>query len=287
MGWKSALQHALSYPASEDGFSWDEARGVHRWEGQFWIYERRILANTGGPNERWNMRREFLGSPTKHRQLYYSGVDKRYHLFGASEMWIEVGHLVDDKKDLEIRAYDTNHDGFFDTWEVFRSGQATPVRVTRVLDPQAQLIPLDRKSMMREYNDHILPNAVSEDQQLIAEMKKFVSSSLAAKYEQAAVQAQMMERRRYCLDIARELYFLKTRDELYERNAAGDYPTLPNAAPQKVLGAGPVDDRYTISDTLTYRKLAEQIEQFVDAYGSGHYDKARADLNAIGSTNKD
>ncbi|MEO6829969.1 MAG: hypothetical protein ABI164_09160, partial [Acidobacteriaceae bacterium] len=62
MDWKSAIQHALSYPASVTGFSWDEAHNVHRWEGQFWIYERRILANTGGPTERWNMRREFLGS---------------------------------------------------------------------------------------------------------------------------------------------------------------------------------------------------------------------------------
>jgi hypothetical protein len=282
MDWKRALQHARGYPASETGFSWDEARDVHRWEGQFWILERRILANTGGPTERWNMRREFLGAPTKGRQLYYSGVDKRYHLRGASEMWIEVGHLVNDKKDLEIRAYDTNHDGFFDTWEVFRSGQATPVRVTRVLDPQARLVPLDRKSMMNEYNGKILPSAISEDQRLIAEMKRFVSSLLAAKYEDAAAQSQMLERRRYCLDIARELYFLKTRDKLYARNAAGDYPSLQRSAPQTALGAGPVDNRYTIKDTLAYWKLAGQIQQFVDAYGSGHYDEARADLDAIG-----
>ncbi len=287
MDWKKALQHALSYPASETGFSWDEARNVHRWEGQFWIVERRVLANTGGPTERWNMRREFLGSPTKSRQLYYSGVDKRYHLRGASEMWIEVGHLVHDKKDLEIRAYDTNHDGFFDTWEVFQAGQATPVRVTRVIDPQARLVPIDRKSMMGEYNGRILPNAISEDQRLIAEMKKFVSSPLAAKYEDAAAQSQMLERRRYCLDIARELYFLKTRDELYARNAAGDYPTLQKAAPQTILGAGPVDNRYTIKDTLTYWKLAGQIEQFVDAYGSGHYNEAHRDLDAIALTEKD
>ncbi|MES2221068.1 MAG: hypothetical protein V4587_08895 [Acidobacteriota bacterium] len=287
MDWKAALQHAVNYPASETGFSWDEARDVHRWEGQFWILERRILANTGGPTERWNMRREFLGSPTKSRQLYYSGVDKRYHLRGASEMWIEVGHVVDDKKDLEIRAYDSNHDGFLDTWEIFQSGRPTPVRVTRVLDPQARIVPLDRKSMMSEYNEKILPNAISEDQRLIAEMKKVVSSPRAAMYEDAAAKSQMLERRRYCLDIARELYFLKTRDALYARNDAGDYPALQKAAPQTNLGAGPVDSRYTIRDTLAYWKLAGQIEQFVDAYGSGHYDEARTDLDAIGLARKD
>jgi hypothetical protein len=233
------------------------------------------------------VRREFLGSPTNHRQLYYSSVDKRYHLFGASEMWIEIGHLVNDKKDLEIRAYDTNHDGFFDTWEVFRSGQAVPIRITRVLDPQARLVPLNRKSMMREYNDYILPNAISEDQQLIAEMKKFVSSSLAAKYEQAAAQSKMMERRRYCLDIARELYFLKTRDALYARNDASDYPALPDGAPSKLPGSGPVENRYTVQDTVAYWTLAGQIEQFIEDYGSGHYNKALVDLGAIGPAKKD
>ncbi|MEO6829631.1 MAG: hypothetical protein ABI164_07450, partial [Acidobacteriaceae bacterium] len=221
------------------------------------------------------------------RQLYYSGVDKRYHLRDASEMWIEVGHVVGDEKDLEIRAYDTNHDGFLDTWEVFQAGQATPVRVTRVLDPQARIVPLDRRSMRSEYNAHILPNAIAEDQQLISEMKKLVSSALAAKYEDAAAQSQMPESRRYCLDIARELYFLKTRDELYTRNSAGDYPALSEAAPQRIVTAGPVDNRYTIKDTLRYWTLAGQIEQFVDAYGSGHYVEAQEILKVINTAKPD
>lgn len=282
MAWNKAIGRALNYPAGEIGFSWDEAREVHRWEGQFWIYERRILANTGGPTERWNMRREFRGSPSKRRQLYYSAVDQRYHLFGASEMWLEVGHLVDDTKDMEIRAYDSNHDGYFDTWEVFRPGHVRPVRVTRVFNPRAHLIPLDRKSMMSEYNDHILPEAISADEQLIAEMKSFVSSPLAAKYEAAAGKSTMAERKRYCLDIARELYFLKTRDALYARDDAGDYPALPDAAPMTITGPGPVDGRYTIEDTVKYWKLAGAIQKLVDDYGSGHYGKARADLIEIG-----
>src|SRR5882757_646180 len=70
------VQVAMSYPAQQTGFSWDEARSVFRWEGQFWIFEREYMPNTGGPVMRWNMRREYSADPASERKLYYSGVDK-------------------------------------------------------------------------------------------------------------------------------------------------------------------------------------------------------------------
>ena len=79
-------------------------------------------------------------------------------------MWIEVGHIVDDAKDLEIRAYDTDHDGYLDTWEVFRTGESRPVRVTHVSDPQATPVALDRKIMMTHYNTRVLPDAIAEEE---------------------------------------------------------------------------------------------------------------------------
>ncbi|HEY0307556.1 MAG TPA: hypothetical protein VGB94_05305 [Acidobacteriaceae bacterium] len=286
LNWKTAVQQTLHYQASVTGFSWDEARDALRWEGQFWIYERRIITNTGGPTMRWNMRREYLGSPSSNHELYYSGIDKRYHMRGASEMWIEVGHVVGDSKDLEIRAFDTNHDGYLDTWEVYREDQPTPVRVTTVLDPKAKLIPLDRNSMMADYNNHVLPNAIAEDEELIAAMKQFTSSPRAEEYVKAAVQAPMLERRRYCLDVARELYFLQTRDTLYSKNASTDYPALPEASKQHLLSKGPVDHRYTMGDTLSYWEFAGQLRQFVQAYGEGRYQDAKAALQAIPAPSK-
>ena len=60
------------YAAAETGFSWHEqhddtiAIGAppheeddFRWEGVFWIWERRFMENTGGPVQRWNIRREW------------------------------------------------------------------------------------------------------------------------------------------------------------------------------------------------------------------------------------
>lgn len=281
MDWKTALNVALRYPASATGFSWDEARSVERWEGQFWTYERRILANTGDPTERWNMRREYRGSPAASRQLYYSSVDQRYHLRGAKEMWLEAGHIVDSSKDLEIRAYDTDHDGILDTWEVFRAGRPGPARVTHVAKPTPRPVPLDREAMTREYNERILPEAILQNERLIAEMKKFVSLPRAGEYEKAAAQSDMQERRRYCLDIARELLFLETRDTLYVRNQSANYPALAESASYEIAGPGPVNGHYTVKDTIVFWDFAARIEDFVDAYGSGDYERARKDLEQM------
>jgi hypothetical protein len=288
--WDDVVRVALNYPAKKTGFSWDEARTVHRWEGQFWIYERRLLYNTGGPTYRWNIRREYSSKATDKRQLYYSSVDKRYHLFGASEGWLEVGHLVDDKRDMEIRYFDTNGDGYFDTWEVFVAGNPVPVRVSRILTTRAKLVPLNRSFMVSDYNERVLPQAIAENEKLIAEMKKFARSPLAAKYEAAAAQSKMAERSRYCLDIARELYFLKTRDVLFAREASSDYPALsewsdarlaPKGPLRPELIRGPVNGRYTLGDTLAYWQFALKVRSFVNDYGKGRLGRALSDLKAI------
>lgn len=280
--WNAVEKVALNYPAEKTGFSWDEAREVYRWEGQFWIYERQLLYNTGGPTTRWNMRREFSAKPSRQRQLYYSDVDRRYHLYGASEGWLEVGRLVNQQKDLEIRVFDRDGDGFLDTWEVFAAGDAAPARVSRVASPRARMVALSRQALAEEYHGRILPQAIAENEKLIGELKKFAASPLAAAYEQEAHKAASAERRRYCLDIARELCFLKVRDALYARNAAMVYPRLEQAAGRRTLALGPLDGRYTVGDTLAYWKLARQIEGFVTAYGEGKLREAQEMLERIG-----
>lgn len=163
---------AMHYPAQQTGFTWDEARSVYRWEGQFWIFERVYMPNTGGPTMRWNMRREYSAKPSNERRLYYSEVDKRYHLAGASEGWMEAGHLVNDQKDLEFRYFDSDGDGYLDTTEVFQGSNAVPARVSRVKDERARAVALNRELLQREYNQTVLPQAIAEDAQLIAVLKR-------------------------------------------------------------------------------------------------------------------
>ena len=272
---------AMNYPAEATGFTWDEARSVFRWEGQFWIYERRLLRNTGGPTHRWNMRREYLPKPSTQRQVYFSEVDQRYHLLGASEGWMEVGHLVNQQKDLEFRYFDKDGDGMFDTWQVFSQDSPSPVRVSRFGTPRARKVLLNRVALRDEYNQRTLPKAIAESQQLISALKRVGSSPLAEAYEAEAAKTESVERRRYCLDIARELYFLKARDTLLERNAkAWPYPQLPDAS-GRTLQMGPIKGRFTLGDSLAYWKVETAIEALMEAYGEGRLSDARTILEGM------
>jgi hypothetical protein len=266
---------ALHYPAEQTGFTWDEARTVFRWEGQFWIFERVYMPNTGGPTMRWNMRREFSPKPSNERKLYFSDVDKRYHLFGATEGWMEVGHLVNEQKDLEFRYFDSDGDGYLDTTQVFLGANPAPVRTSHQRDVRARTVVLNREALRDEYNDRVLPQAIAADQKLINVLKGASQDPLAAAYESEAAKAESPERRRYCLDIARELYFLHARDAFYTKAAGGPYPALnPARNSARILTPGPVAGGFTLGDSLTYWKNAKLTEDFVDAYDNGRIDQA-------------
>jgi hypothetical protein len=208
-------------------------------------------------------------------------VDKRYHLFGAAEGWLEAGHVVNQQKDLEIRTFDHDRDGFFDTWQVFEGQGTVPVRVSRVTAPRATMVKLSREMLAEEYNGRILPEAIRENETLIAALKKRAESSSAAAYEDEARGSAFAERKRYCLDLARELYFLKVRDALYAGNAAGPYPRLEQAAGRRTLERATAVDRYTVGDSLAFWKQALAIEGFVVAYGEGRINDAREILERI------
>lgn len=264
----------LQYPAEQTGFTWDEARSVYRWEGQFWIYEREYMPNTGGPTMRWNMRREYSPDASSERKLYYSDVDKRYHLAGAREGWLEVGHLVNNEKDLEFRYFDSDRDGYLDTTEVFEGSNPAPVRVAHVSNVRPHPVTLTREFLQTDYNNRVLPLAIDQDTKLIETLKRLSSVPLASAYEAAAAKADRAERRRYCLDIARELYFLKVRNLFYERNAAGPYPKL-NPAPggSRAVGIGPLNGGFTVTDSLKFWKTAKLTEQMNESYDAGEYEK--------------
>jgi hypothetical protein len=221
------------------------------------------------------MRREYSPLPSKERALYYSDVDKRYHLLGAREGWMEVGHLVNDTKDLEFRYFDSDGDGYLDTTQVLLGSNPVPVRISRVLNVRSRPVKLARDAMREDYNNRILPEAIRDNQKLIAVLKTVVQSPLAVSYEAEAQKADNAERRRFCLDIARELYFLAARDLFYERNAANPYSSLPTAKnSSRTFAPGPVDGGYTLGDTLRFWKTAKLIEAFIGSYESGDMESA-------------
>ena len=276
----SGMEIALHYSAQQSGFTWDEGRTVFRYEGQFWIYERDYMPNTGAPTTRWNMRREYSDKPSSERKIYYSDVDKRYHLWGATEGWLEVGHLINDRKDLEFRYFDSDGDGYLDTTEVFEGSNPVPVRTVQLKNVRARPVVITREAMQDDYNNNVLPIAIRQDQELIAALRQVVNDPLAALYEADAMKATSAERRRYSLDVARELYFLRARDYLYGRNSQSPYSVL-NPSSTLRMTPGAAAGQYTVGDTLVYWKIAKQIDRFVETYDNGRFDETVQSINTL------
>ena len=273
MPWAAQWKAAQSYPATEVGLSWDEARDVFRWEGQFWIYERRYLSNTGSPTRRWNMRREFSDRPGAERALYYSAADKRYHLAGAREGWLEVNSPGSDTKVLEYRWWDSNADGVLDTVEVFRGTDTQPARVATFL-PAARRVALLRYSLAAEYTVKVIPSAIADDEALIRLLDERVADPAAAQFKAAAAAANSAEQRRYFLDNARELLFLALRDKVHSMEQALPYAAgRVDAKHFRDPGAGDAKDGYTLGDSLKAWSLARGLQALDQAYANGDTSK--------------
>jgi hypothetical protein len=281
MNWKQGWAPGVHYPSSATGFTWDEARSAWRWEGQFWTYQRIYLSNTGSPTYRWNMRREYSLKPTTERRLYYSAADRRYHLFGAQRGWLEVGHMVNSHKDLEFRWFDDSGDGYLDTVKVYRPESPFPVRVDH-FDPRAQPGKLSIEELTKEYNEKILPEAIASDQRFIAELTKVASDPLAFQYEAEAKKTEMPERQRYCLDIARELLFLKVREKILAYESRLPYPNgRVDPAKRRSFAPGSVASGYSLGDSVRFWKLVLLIHKFENEYANGRLEQAGKTLSEI------
>ena len=285
--WSLRWKPALDYPAEQTGFSWDEARTNFRWEGQFWIYERQYLSNTGSPTQRWNMRREYSPKPSSRRELYFSTADERYHLKGATEGWMEAGHLVNDTKDLELRWWDSSGRGYLDTLEVYRGTSTKPAWVQN-FDPQPEPAALDIDGLARQYNHTVLPRSIATDRQVIAALKLQVSDELAAQYEVAAAKAASAERERYCLDIARQLYYLRLREQVMAEEAANPYASqsvdvqrFRDPAPESASGTART---YTLGDSERYWSQVRTLHHLDQEFANGDFAgfrKTLADLSSV------
>jgi hypothetical protein len=209
-----------SYPARETGFSWHEERDDtisighgpnadddFRWEGVFWTWERRFMENTGGPNQKWNVRREYSATPTERRELYYSAIDRRIHLKGASEGWIQIGHFNGLGELGEIRMFDTDRNGYFDRWE-YDLGEER--RVVTVRDEGVEDLPWDMEALSKRYVAQILPEAVAANARFIEAISSVHPYAPDPKLA-AAASGEPGTYQRYAQDILRELQYADFR----------------------------------------------------------------------------
>ncbi|NUQ61438.1 MAG: hypothetical protein HUU20_03050 [Pirellulales bacterium] len=270
-------QISESYPAEQTGFSWREfaddsvslGHGPHadedrRWEGIFWMWTRRIMHNTGGPTQEWNMRREFCPTPSTKRELYYCRADRRVHLKGATEGWLRVGNLGSKDAIGEVRMFDTDADGHFDRWEVYQAGQVAPVRVSTARDPGVRELPGDWKELQRIYNEELLPEALQAHEQVMAAMEPLdggfpAPENLAKALEAATCPAE----KQYVQDVIREIRFATLRDKL--RQEAEQLLASSD-------GVSRIDGQRLANSTRAWSMTAA-LSRLEHAYGEGRYDQ--------------
>jgi hypothetical protein len=214
--WADLRDICDAYDAKETGFSWHEESDDtidigygedsdedRRWEGVFWTWERRFMENTGGPGQKWNVRREYSTTPATTRELYFSPIDRRIHLKHAGEGWIQVGHFAGLDALGEIRTFDTDGDGYVDRWE-YDFGDWH--RVAQVADERAEDLAWDVDALSDRYVNEIVPEANAPNRRFMEAMASRREYSADPKLVDAA-NAESGNFQRYALDILRELQY--------------------------------------------------------------------------------
>jgi hypothetical protein len=226
------------------------------------------MENTGGPCQKWNVRREWAGKPATQRRLYYSDVDKRIHLFGAEEGWIQIGHFGGLDTVGEIRMFDTDGNGYFDRWEVYLGKDAIPSRVSTVRDERAVTLDFDFNTLTERYTKKILPEAIAKNLQFIEALNQVYEFEVP-KGLREAMNAGSDNFSRYAQDVARELQYQAFRKEVTERA-------------HQVLRSQEINDLRRIKESKiketknsqTAWMLLRALAELDNAYGQGNYANA-------------
>lgn len=276
--WENLRAISDTYPARETGFTWHEhsddtiAIGYgeqraqdFRWEGVFWTWERRFMENTGGPNQKWNVRREYTAKPAGQRELYYSGIDGRVHLKHAGEGWLQVGHFAGLGALGEIRMFDTDGNGYFDRWEYDFGAWR---RTARVCDERAEELPWNFDALSQRYMEEFLTVAVAANSRFMTAMaarrtfEPLPELAGAASGEHGTFQ-------RYAQDVLRELQY-------------ADFYTHWSGVAARVFAEQPMDDlrrfdantrasRRTSQTAWDLRRLLSRIDEL---YCQGRLEEA-------------
>jgi hypothetical protein len=290
--WKDARTLAETYEARETGFSWiensDDATVAASLEctindprraGLAWAWERRLMENSGGPSRKWNVRREWSSRPSTKRELYYSDIDKRIHLFGADEGWIQIGNFAGLGAVGEIRMFDTDGDGYFDRWEVYFSNSTRPIRVTQVSDAKARRVDSSLSALADFYEKEVLPRAKAENARILGALNSLHPYDPLPELK-AALNQGPAGYRLYVQDVIRELAYLNFRD--YFATLANQTVLKDSRDYREGEFWGDLGDRskprkaaaLPVSDSAKAWKLTRLLEDLDVTYGRADYARA-------------
>ncbi|MBN2376022.1 MAG: DUF4861 family protein [Sedimentisphaerales bacterium] len=187
--WKNVRQAIESCKWKTVILAWDEIdnnvnaeheqeRWHERWEG---------VGGYGGSvsygdKEEINKRVEEDADFSGNMQLYFSPVDRRFHLYGAEKGMINLDYDYNFHLDAKILYQDSDKDGFIDTFAYDGNNDGQPER-SYAVDPQATFVKC-RLSEMTELYRNALVDSLEQNQLLIDAMKAAVKNQLPLKAEE-------------------------------------------------------------------------------------------------------
>lgn len=265
-GWldrDKALEFARYAPWAKTLLTWDEMNAnteknverdpYERWEGVIAHGSDKFKQIGGPPCSTLNKRYELAESPVRKTdngrarlRLYYDPSDRRLHLFGASEGWLDVDYNLDGKMDASYRYVDDDGDGLFDRRMIDIDGDGKTDFEWPMKPQRAQMVELEWQRLMPFYK-YSLPKVIEENQAFIDAARavmpelaedpvaKFFLHELADWTPETQLGAYMrssMGGARYYLDLIRDRAFAAMKgkfgaqagwEAVEARYAAGDY----------------------------------------------------------------
>jgi hypothetical protein len=185
LAWQNARKFGENAPWKEVMLTWVENDNNvdsrpngdphERWEGVITNGTEQFPQVGGPPISPFNTRYELDLDNSGKMKLYYSPIDRRFHLLDADSGWLKVDYNYDGKVDMEFCYKDTDHDGVVDTWEVDIDGDGKPDRSFHVEHAPWQIVLLTYNSMTSRYNS-VLDDALAQNQEVIDAMKAVLAS---------------------------------------------------------------------------------------------------------------
>jgi hypothetical protein len=184
--------------------------------------------------------------------------------------------------------FDTNHNGFFDRWEVYREGNPLPVRVTTVQGEQVKMIDFDPEKLTEFYTKEVLPQAMTDRRKLMKAMSDWRPFEVPAELR-AAMESGSESYRRYAMDVTCELQYQDFRKSLMKQ-AEDVFAPLRQKPDGQYMGdllaikrspEKQKDLEKTINSHTAW-KLVRALAELDDAYGRGDTDGACSAINEIG-----
>jgi len=143
-----------------------------RWEGVIAHGNGHFKQVGGPPCSTMNKRYELAIKPASPMKLYYSAVDRRLHLKGASKGWLDIDYDFDGKLDAQYRWFDDDNDGLFDRRELDLDADGQVDSEWRMGGRDVKEVDVDFRSIS-DLHEGALDETLQDSQTLIDAVKNY------------------------------------------------------------------------------------------------------------------